>query len=556
MKFLRLAFVPLVVAAAAAGVGGTTACTDTVTKYDTVIVNRPFNPPADALNGFLGYFNVSAGQTACGNCHASYQQRWSATAHADAWAGLQGSGHAQPSCEGCHTVNEFGNFLTDSAGYKTTQDSTYHDVQCESCHGPGFEHASLPDGVGGPLASIAVAMDPATTTNGCGECHQDAHHPFVEQWAESKHGYGASHYLSYGDRSPCQQCHEGRSALRLNFNVSTNYLEQSDPTAYQPIVCAVCHDPHDATNEGQLRAPLAEPSRNQICVKCHSREGSPHPGEATRRGPHAAQGLLVIGQDAGWIAPNFQGDTSQAIASTHGSEANPRLCASCHVYMFDVTDPGTGAFVIRSVGHTFEAIGCLDPTTGVPVAGPCPDAERNFKGCAVAGCHGNEPAAMAALTSIRSSMNFYTDLLWFDTDNDSVIDPTDSGVLPQILAKSIAAGDSNQINLYDAVFTPAEGAIWNAQLAFTHQRAHWSSFRIAGQWSDSRGPACDTLPNCAVGSGNSAHKSSGEGVHNPFLLQALLSSSISYLIQYYGLPAPPVDLTPTAQPPANWGATR
>ncbi len=551
MKFLRLAFVPLVVAAAAAGVGGTTACTDTVTKYDTVIVNRPFNPPVDALNGYLGYFNVSAGQTACGNCHASFQQQWSSTAHASAWDGLQGSGHAQSSCEGCHTVNENGNYVTDSAGYNSTQDSTYHDVQCESCHGPGFEHASLPDGVAGPLASIGIPMDLATATNGCGECHQGTHHPFVEQWAESKHGYGGDAYIAEGSRSPCQNCHEGRKAIEVNFGENTRFIEQSDPNNFQPIVCAVCHDPHNAANEGQLRAPLAEPSRNQVCIHCHSREGAPQAGSATRRGPHAAQGLLVIGEDAGWIPPNFAGDTANAIAGTHGTEANPRLCASCHVYMFDVTDPGTGAFVIRSVGHTFEAIGCLDPATGLPVAGPCPDAERNFKGCAVSGCHGNEAAAMSALVASRSNMNFYTDLLWADTDNDSIMDPTDSGVLPQILAKSIAAGDSNQINLYDATLTPAEGAIWNAQLAFTHQREYWSRFVVNGQWS------CATpAPGCATGSTNTAHKSSGEGVHNPFLLAALLSSSISYLVQHYGLPAPPVDLTPPFQAPANWPSTR
>jgi hypothetical protein len=50
---------------------------------------------------------------------------------------------------------------------------------------------------------------------------------------------------------------------------------------------------------------------------------------------------------------------------------------------------------------------------------------------------------------------------------------------------------------------------------------------------------------------NTAHKSSGEGVHNPFLLELLLQSSISYLNQYYGLTAPQMELTPRFQRPAN-----
>jgi predicted CXXCH cytochrome family protein len=120
-------------------------------------------------------------------------------------------------------------------------------------------------------------------------------------------------------------------AIRTTFGDQTNYVERDVTTALQPIVCAVCHDPHNATNEGQLRAPLAEPSRAQLCVRCHSREGHPASSGITRRGPHAAQGLLVIGEDVGWIPPNFSGSTD--IASSHGTEANrPALR---HVYMFD-----------------------------------------------------------------------------------------------------------------------------------------------------------------------------------------------------------------------------
>ena len=529
-------------------VAGLGACTDEQIVY----VNRPFNPPVDAVNGFLGYFDVAAKQTACGNCHASFQQQWVGTAHANAWEDLQASGSAQAFCSGCHSVSELGNPDSTAAGYNAVADASYHDVQCESCHGAGFEHASLPDGVAGPLASIGIPSDLSTAKNGCGECHQGEHQPFVEQWTESKHGYGGTAYLAEGGRSPCNTCHEGREAIRVNFNETTRFVEQANPTNYQPIVCAVCHDPHNAANEGQLRASLSEPSREQICVQCHSREGTPPVSGITRRGPHAAQGLLVSGEDAGWIPPNFPGGSAEGIAGTHGTEANPRLCASCHVYMFDVTDAVTGDFVLRSVGHTFEAIGCLDPTTGVPVPGPCDLADRNFQGCIVSGCHGDETAARSAFIAVRSRMNLLTDLLWTDSDNDSVMDPTDSGVLPQVLAQAIAAFDSTEINLYDSTLTAAEGAIWNAQLAYTQERQYWSSFKVAGQKSCAN-PA---LPTCAVGSTNTAHKSSGEGVHNPFLLEALLSSSISYLIDHYALPSPPIDLTPQLQPPPNGGSSR
>src|SRR5512134_2647587 len=106
-------------------VAGLGACTDEQIVY----VNRPFNPPVDAVNGFLGYFDVAAKQTSCGNCHASTQAQWVGTAHANAWADLQNSGHAQGFCGGCHTVNDLGNVAADSQGYNLVQDASYHDVQ-------------------------------------------------------------------------------------------------------------------------------------------------------------------------------------------------------------------------------------------------------------------------------------------------------------------------------------------------------------------------------------------------------------------------------------------
>ena len=500
-----------------------------------------FNPPPDTTSGFLGYFNVTSKQTTCGNCHVSFQAQWKETHHAKAGDDLDASGEAQGFCWGCHGVSEKGNPVTVAAGYNVVTDSAYRDVQCESCHGPGFTHVQNPSRDTRPLASISVDTG---LTNGCGECHSGIHSPYIEQWAESKHGYGGDAYLVEGGRSPCKTCHEGRAALQLNFGETTNYVEQADTgvASYQPIVCITCHDPHSAANEGQLRAPLSEPSRQQLCVKCHARTGAPTPGSATRRGPHAAQGLLVIDEAVGWIPPNFS--YTGPIVGTHGSEANPRLCAACHVTKFDVTDAATGEFLLTSVGHTFEAIQCLN-AQGLPTAGPCSVDQRDFRGCAVSGCHGSPSAARSAFVATKARMDFLTDQLWTDTDGDARMETTDGGLLPKVLAQAIAANNRNMMNLYDRTLTVAEGAIWNAQLAYTHDRAHWGSFKIAGQNS------CGAAGCTAGDSANSATgRASGEGVHNPFLLDALLTASIQAVQTTYGLaPEMPVDLTVRATPP-------
>ena len=102
------------------------ACT---TEKITYVTRAPFNPPADATAGFLGYFTISDKQTTCGNCHVGHQASWHETKHASAWSDLQASGHASASCNPCHTVSEKGNSVGHAAGYSVVADSAYHDVQ-------------------------------------------------------------------------------------------------------------------------------------------------------------------------------------------------------------------------------------------------------------------------------------------------------------------------------------------------------------------------------------------------------------------------------------------
>ena len=142
-------------------------------------------PPVAAV-GFLGYAKAEEKLTICGNCHVGQQATWTGTAHADAWASLEGSGHAAAYCEGCHAVSQLGNAGDIDGGWTTTKDTRYYDVQCESCHGAGQMHVNNP-GASQPYAPMGIYE-----TNGCGECHEGAHHPFVEEWEASLHASAAA----------------------------------------------------------------------------------------------------------------------------------------------------------------------------------------------------------------------------------------------------------------------------------------------------------------------------------------------------------------------------
>jgi predicted CXXCH cytochrome family protein len=387
------------------------------------------DPPAGAQD-FLGYSNLETGRTVCGNCHMGRQARWEETAHADAWATLANSGDSRAFCEACHTVSERGNPVTGDAGWVATGNPRYQNVQCESCHGPGLAHVSVPDAPGNqPLATLVLGPE---VNQGCAECHSGVHRPFAEEWASSAHG--DMNPYPQGNAN-CQGCHEGKGVLRA-WGVKSvfNPLDEEENLA---ITCAVCHDPHDAANRGQLRFAIDVPNVEQnLCMKCHNQRGEPD--ISSFRAPHAPEGPLLIGT-GGWWPPNLEYSPGD-ILGTHGTEANPRLCAGCHVTDRQMEDPETGAFAFRTTGHTFQAIPCVDGD-GIPTGETdCGLLERSFVSC-TDGCH-SEAGARSALIEVRERIGGLADDLEGMLDQ---IDPAEFG--------------------NPGVYTTADGSLFNLRLA-------------------------------------------------------------------------------------------
>ncbi len=393
-----------------------------------------FEEPLTQAMGFLGYSDQANKTTTCGNCHVGTQSQWEGSQHSDAWATLVNSGGQQEFCNGCHTVGENGNLIEGVAGFEATGEDRYHDVSCESCHGPGLDHVTDPEATQ-PFASMAVGQD---LTQGCAECHQGTHHPFVEEWSQSAHG---SVNAFPAGRAECESCHTGEGALKT-WGVDADYIEKASleqPGEHMAITCAVCHDPHGSENTAQLRFPIDVANEEQnLCMRCHHKRGTPDP--TSFRGPHSPQGPLLVGT-AGWWPPSLE--FNGPIVATHGSERNPRLCAGCHVNSFTVTDAATGDFTFQATGHVFEAVPCLDPT-GKPVAGgACEESEKTFQTCTTAGCHGTENTARALLANAQSRLNSLADEL--------------EALLAQVPESEFSTDDSR--------YTVGEGSKFNADLA-------------------------------------------------------------------------------------------
>ena len=487
-------------------------CTD-----EEIVYRDPVNPPPDATSGFLGYFTSSDKSTTCGNCHIGHEADWVNTAHAGAYATLQANPGAQGFCYSCHTVSDKGNAAAPPAGWDAVQDTAYHDVQCESCHGAGFDHVEEPDAPASasnpPLAHVGVLGDSAALARSCADCHSGIHQPFVEEWGASAHAVSLREpdgtYVN--DVSPsCGSCHEGRKALTA-WGVTSEYAERNlaGTENYLGITCAVCHDPHgsavkdDGTPlDGQLRYPIDVADVNQnLCMKCHQRRSEPD--DQAVRGPHSPQGPMLLG-DAGYKPAGFDPDV-QAVASTHGSERNPRLCAGCHVNRYTVNDPQTGNLAFQSVGHLFLPIPCLD-ANGIPTAdGSCAynATARTWGACTAAGCHGDASTAAAVFSLSRQRMDDLTKAIWDDINqNDTVeVAPIDGGYLSDFTLIPLT-----EYNPDDGRVSPAEGARFNVRMLRIHEGADGSS-----------------------------------GVHNPFLAEALLRANLDELqATYPGLPPPPL----------------
>jgi len=442
-----------------------------------------FAAPSSAAANFIGYYDVANKQTVCGSCHVDFQTRWSKTKHASAWADLQASGHSTGVCEACHSVTNLGNAITDTAvGYRSTKDVRYHDVQCESCHGPGLTHASSPSSSNVPLASIKADTN---LTNGCGECHTGVHEPFVDEW-KLTNAKGLSHSIvqsgTVGNADPtCVGCHTAQGALN-SFGVKGSYVEQVASTSQitaanaLPLVCATCHDPHGSDNAHQLRFSIGAANIDEnLCIKCHQRRADPSQ-VTTRNSVHSPEGPTLLGL-AGWFPPGMSAGDS--IIGTHGTPSrNPQLCATCHVARFTSTNPSTGSFVFQSTGHRFIAAPCVD-AAGTPTTNQtCAITAKTFRSCVSGSCHASETVARTL----------------YLTDSARVLQLVNSLNSAIAKVKALKPGDCLTSGTI-TTFTSCDGSIFNVSLA----------------------------------------QSPGGFVHNPFLLEQLLVASINQLQKDYGV---------------------
>ncbi|MGD8305283.1 MAG: T9SS type A sorting domain-containing protein, partial [Ignavibacteria bacterium] len=376
------------------------------------------------------YLGVEGGAGSnCIGCHNTsiwdykYDQ-WLETGHSDMLVrGLNGtlSSHYGENCVSCHTVgydpdannggfDDFPFVFPDSL-YPGVYDLTmaaYPDamaranIQCESCHGPGSAHL-------GVISNSKIST--SIRTENCAWCHDDGHfHVFPTQWELSGEdatefdgrgfhgGHGKGAFTGYaGGRAGCAPCHSGAGYIQwVNEGrpVDQNGLPASIGTVPEVtlITCATCHDPHDATNEHQVRlantnlgdgtpVTVEEYGTGTLCMHCHrSRRNAdtyasdPDNASSHFGAHHGPEADLLLGVNY----PTFYDDLGNPIvfsSSPHDvavlpGETQGNACVNCHM-AGDIRD--AEGHINHVGGHTWNMN----------------DAEGNDHVEACAPCHGD-----------------------------------------------------------------------------------------------------------------------------------------------------------------------
>ncbi len=251
-------------------------------------------------------------------------------------------------CANCHTTG-YDPITQTWPGWNSTDEeeaARLLGVQCEVCHGPG----------------MTMEIDYAGDV--CAACHGEGSHI---QYLDARIG-PHNETLSAASGDSCLSCHSTQGFLAAQGVMDEEVtLEAEDLTS---VSCVVCHSPHDAAYEAQLRSE----SSTELCGVCHT--GATHSPQYDTfiEGPHEKAGIECT-DCHGQGTHLAHGSVSETFNHTFGiystyypyTQTDPMVCTKCHDQTWATTQLGVIQEATDSVlEHVVEAI--LEADTAISAA--------------------------------------------------------------------------------------------------------------------------------------------------------------------------------------------
>ncbi|MGA9335591.1 MAG: DmsE family decaheme c-type cytochrome [Rudaea sp.] len=221
-------------------------------------------------------------------------------------------------CLKCHDDANVAAIFGTRHAVAADQRTPFGQRQCESCHGPGGDHAKRlhPGEKRTPMPLFATGSTASVMQQNqvCLGCHTQQRH--LLDWQGSVHQREdvacVSCHRIHATHDPvtvvaeqpavCYQCHK---RVRSDFEkFSAHPLHEGD------MACSACHAPHDSL----YPALLKRPTLNQTCYSCH----------AEKRGPFLWEHAPVAEDCSNCHLPH--GSVNPALLTNRP----PLLCQQCH----------------------------------------------------------------------------------------------------------------------------------------------------------------------------------------------------------------------------------
>ena len=242
-------------------------------------------------------------------------------------------------CLGCHDDKK--NLSETIHGKSSHPRSPAANMGCESCHGPGQQHAESGDAA---LIRTFTTTPPREVSATCTSCHNRGVHA---QWSGSMHD---TRNLS------CATCHSVHNPQSEDAQLKTETEIQTCamchkaqvlkvqrvrhmPVPEGKMTCTSCHNPHGSTNVRLLKVGNWI---NESCVSCHTEKRGPFLWE------HAAgRESCVSCHD-----PHGSSNDRMLVAKL------PMLCQRCHI---GTRHPSTiYDNAVRTTSNRLFARGCVN----------------------------------------------------------------------------------------------------------------------------------------------------------------------------------------------------